>query len=279
MTRPDGLPIAACDACGAYFVNPQPTTGALERFYASGYFDGAHDFFRGTDYFDARDAAIRRCEITGWDLLGSVGVGGKSILDVGCASGALLQLARLKGARRVKGIELDAEIAGRGLRAYGIDIAVGEVLEVLAHETEKFDIVTAFDLVEHVKSPAMLFERVAAVLAPCGRFVFSVPNGHCLDIWRTAWIGYRENMEHLVYLRRQDLDRLAGHAGLVVERIQSRGFPLPLREYRAQGEAARGKRILAQPAVALNNALAKIRYALFGRQQGHELAAILLKPA
>ncbi len=275
LERPDALTIVECDGCHLYYLNPQPTQEALARFYSSGYFQGRHDFFQGHDYFAQRDRGIRERTITGWRDVASLGVQGRRVLDLGCASGALLVLAREYGAARVKGIELDQDIATRGRNEYGLDIAIGEVCGMLAAETESFDIVSAFDLVEHVKDPAALFAGVARVLDVHGRFVCAVPNGECIDRWGDDWIGVHENMEHLHYFRATDLARMAAAAGMKVESIASRGFPLSLRPYSTPGGWAAS--VLSQPGVALANAVAKTRYRLFGGAIGHELVVVFAK--
>jgi 2-polyprenyl-3-methyl-5-hydroxy-6-metoxy-1,4-benzoquinol methylase len=276
IRRPDGLPVMRC-ICGLRYVNPQPTLEALRSFYASGYFAGGHDFFQGHDYFDERDRSIGSGNVTGWSDLKALGVEGRSVLDLGCASGALLVLARNHGARRVKGIELDEAIAERGRRRYGLEIEVGDVLQVLARQTERFDLVAAFDLLEHVKDPVGLLRAISGVLEAGGRFVCSVPNGACLELWKLGWVGASENMEHLCYFRTADLERISRLADLRLESIAHRGFPLRLRKY---GSSAGGKtRALREPAKALSNGWAKLRVSLFGRGQGHELAATFVKPA
>jgi len=276
LHRPDGLPVVACKSCGTRFVNPQPTQEALSAFYASGYFDGSHDFFQGMNYVERRDQDIREGSVTGWPDVQALGVSGKRVLDLGCASGALLVLARREGAARVKGIELDASVAEQGRSRYGLDILVGEVAALLAEETERFDIVSAFDLVEHVKDPRRLVEAVAGVLADDGRFVCSVPNGECLDDWGTEWSGIRENMEHLHYLRENDLALLGTRTGLRLERVEPRGFPLRLRSYRHPASGRVG-RILREPRVFFGNAWTKWRVHSSRGGERHELAAVFSK--
>jgi SAM-dependent methyltransferase len=276
LRRPDSLPIVECEGCGLYFVNPQPTQEALARFYASGYFQGRHDFFQGHDYFAQRDSGIRNRTVTGWSDVEALGVAGRSVLDLGCASGALLVLAREHGASRVKGMELDPQIAARGRKEYGLDVAVGDVTGLLAAERQEFDMVCAFDLVEHVKDPARLFDGVGRVLSRQGHFACSVPNGQCIGVWGGQWIGITENMEHLHYFRPADLTRMAAAAGLKLDSIHTRGFPLRLRNYSGTAAASSGRtaRLLRDPRVALGNAFVKSRYSLFGRGIGHELAAV-----
>jgi SAM-dependent methyltransferase len=257
-------------------VSPQPTQEALAAFYASGYFEGSHDLFQGMSYIERRDQHIRDGTVTGWADVKALQPAGRRVLDLGCASGALLVLAREAGAAVVKGVELDPAVASEGRRRYGLDILVGEVTAVLAAESERFDIVSAFDLVEHVKEPRRLFAAIGGVLAPGGHFVCSVPNGECIDDWGSEWSGMQENMEHLQYLRENDLRRLGESADLTLVRIVRRGFPLRLSAY-TRPSGSRLARALGEPGAFFGNAWTKWRVRRSPGGERHELAAVFSK--
>jgi 2-polyprenyl-6-hydroxyphenyl methylase/3-demethylubiquinone-9 3-methyltransferase len=104
----------------------------------------------------------------------------KSALDVGCGAGLLAEpLARL-GAN-VTAIDAAPELieaarahaAGQGLT---IDYRAAAV-ETL---TERYDLVTAMEVIEHVADASAFVKSLAARLAPGGLLILSTPN-------RTAW--------------------------------------------------------------------------------------------
>lgn len=101
----------------------------------------------------------------------------KKLLDLGCGDGTFLKLAKQYG-----------------LKTYGLDISknaiktANTILGVTAYQcnlsaeqipfpSAYFDIITAFDLVEHVKDVSHLFAEVKRVLKPNGIFYFITPNG------------------------------------------------------------------------------------------------------
>lgn len=102
---------------------------------------------------------------------------GRRALDVGCGAGLLAEpLARLGAS--VTGLDAAPEsiavarthAAGQGL---SIDYrAVG--VETLTDE--RFDLVTAMEVIEHVVDPAAFVRALARVLAPGGLLVLSTPN-------------------------------------------------------------------------------------------------------
>lgn len=60
--------------------------------------------------------------------------------------------------------------------------------EVLPFEANEFDVVTAFQLIEHLPDPAPFLEDVWRVLKPEGRFLLTTPNaGIRLDPGMTPW--------------------------------------------------------------------------------------------
>jgi len=92
---------------------------------------------------------------------------GLRVLDVGCGAGILSEpLARLGG--RVTGLDPSADnlaVARDHARAAGLEIDYrAETVESLAESGDRFDLVLAMEVVEHVSD-------VAGFLAACGRLV------------------------------------------------------------------------------------------------------------
>ncbi|HEX2826081.1 MAG TPA: class I SAM-dependent methyltransferase [Burkholderiales bacterium] len=277
LRRPDGLDIVACRDCGLYYVNPQPTQEALAAYYAGGYFEGEHDFYRGRSYFESRLEGLNAGSLTGWDFVrGRCGdLSGKVFMDLGCASGEMLVLARNSGAAAVRGIELDDKAANHGRSAYGLDIRIGTIESEL-HEEGSVDVITAFDVVEHLKAPLLAFQRIAAALRPGGQFLCGTPNGACIERWGAEWIGAGKDFEHLLFPRAADLRRIAGSVGLELVHHETRDNPLPMREYAPGGD--RAARLCRQPDVVVHNARQKLRLRFAGSGCAHTLYAALRKP-
>ena len=98
------------------------------------------------------------------------------VLDVGCGYGSFLDAARSRGCA-VSGIDFDEKKVAFA-RARGIEDARVAAFETYASENpgKKFDIITFFQVLEHVDDPISFIENVAALLAPGGYILFDVPN-------------------------------------------------------------------------------------------------------
>jgi 2-polyprenyl-3-methyl-5-hydroxy-6-metoxy-1,4-benzoquinol methylase len=99
---------------------------------------------------------------------------GKSILDIGCGSGSFLKSVR-SSAHEVLGIDPNPnniEI----LREQGISGKVGYTNDFLNDIRGRFDIVTCFEVIEHLYEPWNVYTGAYEALVPGGVFVVTTPN-------------------------------------------------------------------------------------------------------
>ncbi|MGA8765327.1 MAG: class I SAM-dependent methyltransferase, partial [Candidatus Sulfotelmatobacter sp.] len=76
---------------------------------------------------------------------------GGAILDIGCSSGGFLGTMK-GGTWKLYGIEMEASTAERARFNTGAEIFVGDALDA-PFPAETFDVVTCFDVLEHVYEP------------------------------------------------------------------------------------------------------------------------------
>jgi 2-polyprenyl-3-methyl-5-hydroxy-6-metoxy-1,4-benzoquinol methylase len=207
-----------CEECGC-FASDAAQRGAETSFEPESYFENA-----GLDA-DKWQALLAR--------LGPRASGIHSALDVGCGNGAWLAWLheRLPDAR-CEGIELDPERAAAAARANPrARIHTAEALAGLARASGPFDLVTLWDVFEHVTAPARLLRGLAGVLSPQGVIYLQTIHEQSLLPWlgrasyhlsggRLRYPARRTHeAHHLVFFTRRGLERAADAAGLRVREL------------------------------------------------------------
>lgn len=163
------LTVGICKECGLIQANPRMTQAAYNHFYTN-----YRRLYVGTekpteDYFQSR---YRGGKATFDYLSEHVDIAGKSILEVGCGSGAILKYLHDSGAT-VKGIDLSSEYLSYGRERYAIDLSVSNLFDL--PETQKFDIIIYSDVLEHILDPKCHLEKIKKLLKKDGVLYIRVP--------------------------------------------------------------------------------------------------------
>ncbi len=154
-------------------------------------------------------------------LLFTGGVRGQRVCEIGCSYGHFLELCHQQGAS-VLGVEWDEE-AAKYLRKR--NIATTTELP----ENTIFDVICAFQLIEHLEDPRGFLRKVSSSLAYDGRLLLAFPNGGEIGAIGSAWLGFRVDLEHLNYFSISSLSNLLRDCGLYVEHYWEYGQPGVLR--------------------------------------------------
>lgn len=216
-----------CPACGSWSSDAQ-VRGASVSFVPESYFENA-------------DLDVDKWEAL-FHRLPDQGKGVAAVLDVGCGTGAFLQHAGRRfggGAGEgtdLCGIELDASRAARARTANPrADIREGDALDVarrLADERRgAFDLITLWDVFEHVTAPTELLCALSELLAPEGWLYVQTIHERSLVPAAGRW-SYRlsggrlrfpvrrtHEPHHLVFFTRAGLEHAAERAGLRIREL------------------------------------------------------------
>ncbi len=210
-------PIVQCRRCGLVYTDPRQSEAAILKTY-----EAVEDPL----YVEEREGRVLTFEhhLRPLDRIGGP-PDGRALLDVGAYTGVFVEIA-----------------ARHGWEAWGVDPshwAVAEAqrrgLRVLQGTTETadlpqgyFDVVTMWDVIEHLNSPLAELQRVYRLLKPGGLLVV-----HTIDIdslfarlMGSRWPWLMEM--HLTYFSRRTLRAMLERAGFSVWRIHAQGRYLRL---------------------------------------------------
>lgn len=139
------------------------------------------------------------------------------ILDVGCGTGEFLAQCRDKGFS-VWGVDIAERNIIEAARRHGITTVFKGTLAdfVAAHPDKKFDVITFFEIVEHLADPIAFFNDVKKALKLDGKIVMSVPN---LDRFGGPIEKEETPPNHLFRWRAPALRRFLGRLGFHDVRI------------------------------------------------------------
>ncbi len=95
------------------------------------------------------------------------------ILEIGCGTGH--NLAMLGGFGRVDALELDEEARGLAEERLGRSVMSAPLPEIAGVPDRTYDLIGAFDVIEHIDDDGAAVASIAAKLKPGGKFVMTVP--------------------------------------------------------------------------------------------------------
>lgn len=136
-----------------------------------------------------------------------------AILDLGCSSGAFLAFLS-RESWELYGIEMSSDCAKRAEARSGAKVFVGDILEA-PFPRESFDVITCFDVLEHLYEPRRVMAKVTEWLKPGGVFYVYVPNIDSAEarVFGSYWCGL-ELPRHLFHYSPASLRYLAKSVGL-----------------------------------------------------------------
>jgi SAM-dependent methyltransferase len=95
------------------------------------------------------------------------------ILEIGCGTGH--NLAMLSGFGHVEGLELDEEARAISEQRLGRAVMSSPLPELAGVSDRHYDLIGAFDVIEHIDDDRAALASIASKLKPGGKFVMTVP--------------------------------------------------------------------------------------------------------
>jgi 2-polyprenyl-3-methyl-5-hydroxy-6-metoxy-1,4-benzoquinol methylase len=135
----------------------------------------------------------------------------KRLLDIGCASGAFLKVANDLDFQ-VVGVEPSSYLCEFGKREYNLDLRPS-ILQDQEFKDNEFDIISMWDVIEHLDQPGKVLEEIHRILKPDGKLIINYPE---YDSWPRKLLGYKWPFflsVHLYYFTPETISHLLKNCG------------------------------------------------------------------
>lgn len=206
--------LVQCDECSLVYQNPRPTPAEIGDHYPPeyvSYVDHTHEKKRSWLLQQAIEYGFRKRRrfITRHKKSGS-------LLDIGCAAGTFLLSMREVDGWHVTGVELSKDVAKLARERYDLDV-FGGTLEEANFADKQFDVITMWDVLEHVHDPTATLNEISRILKPDGLLLVRVPNLASWDakLFDRHWAGF-DAPRHLYVFTPQTVEQLLAQTGFDV---------------------------------------------------------------
>jgi len=220
-----GFIVGRCGHCGLVYVQNPPEREALHRLYT--FKADYHVCFRDDDKACAEHTTVARGH---YRLIKKHKTPGR-ILDIGCSAGFFLNVAR-DHHWETYGLEMSPDTATIAEVRYGLKVTVG-TLQESTFPSNYFDVVTMWDVLEHVEDPKKTLTLINGILKDDGIVAISTPNidglfpklsyklANLINYW-----PHPEPPHHLFQFSNRTLGRLLSRTGFTLLEVHHERIPI-----------------------------------------------------
>jgi ubiquinone/menaquinone biosynthesis C-methylase UbiE len=190
--------LVRCRQCDLIYQNPQLDLDELAAYYPE---DNYELYNQDTE---AGGSILRQADFThgmrrrSRQIIARKPLPGR-LLDIGCATGDFLAAMKAYG-WAVTGVEPNPSIAEYARKKHELEIHTGTV-ETAKLGNQSFDVVTFWDVFEHVLDPRATLEKIQTVIKPGGLLVIATPNPTSLEakMFGQYWAGWDRPRHTYIY--------------------------------------------------------------------------------
>jgi len=219
----EGFSYVKCVVCDLVQINPQPAAADVQRRYSQLYGNEycVYELKNETAFLDLQKRALADAAFDRVEREIKERRGGKiSVLDVGCATGAMLAFLRERG-WQTTGVEISPS-AEYARKERGLDVR-SQSLENCHFPSESFDLALASHLVEHLNDPAAFFREAWRVLRRGAYLMVTTPN---INGFQARLLGSRWRsaiFDHLYLFSTHTIKAMLKAQGFTIEGIYTWG--------------------------------------------------------
>ena len=223
----DGYNIVKCKECGLVYVNPRLKEKNLHAIYKKGYFkNSAFNVVKSTFYgygkYLEEEEYIKATFNERLKIINKYSKKGR-LLDIGCALGFFLEIARDDG-WDVQGLEIIDYAYKYAINKLNLPV-MNKTLEEAKFKSNSFDVVTLFDVIEHLPNPNSTIKEARRILKQNGLIAITTPNIGSIPakLLGRNWEEVKRVREHIYYFSESTLKRILESNNFKILKTESAG--------------------------------------------------------
>lgn len=167
------MAVVQCQECQLFYWSSYPSPEEMKKFYVERY--GYVKTRNGNPVFDEKTFKenLDRSNRKGFNHLMKTYPTGLNVLEIGADAGGAARCAKSLG-NTVEAVEMCSDYADR-MEADGIKVYRDMFENVKFSKNKRYNIVVAFEVLEHFIRPLECVKRICELLVPGGSFIFSTP--------------------------------------------------------------------------------------------------------
>jgi 2-polyprenyl-3-methyl-5-hydroxy-6-metoxy-1,4-benzoquinol methylase len=205
--------IVQCAGCSLVYVSPRVADHDIPRLYDAAYYEG-RGFDRTVSYAQqAREDGMSPENDAALETLSELlDLAGTRTLDIGCGTGKLVSALAARGA---SAFGLESSAAGRAICASrGVEVIASDLFEP-GLDGQRFEAITAIEVIEHVPSPTRFLQRIRELLRPGG--ILFLTTGNWNLVRRETGTPYVMPEGHIYYFTPTTMRAYLAKAGFAEE--------------------------------------------------------------
>ncbi len=207
-----GWGLRRCQTCGLIETSPFP---AKERRIAENEEKYGDSFLAMQQSHRDRNHRVHKIALA--EIAQASKLPGRRLLDVGCGAGQFLRAA-IGAGWHAEAVEFNRENA-RTVAESGMKVFTGTIEEA-SYPDAAFDVVTLWDILEHIHDPIAFLEETLRILKPGGLVFLQSPNidSDVASLWGVRW-PWLCLPDHLYHFTPDTIRLLFEKPGFLVKRV------------------------------------------------------------
>jgi len=202
----DGYDVVACRRCGCCYADAIPGQEVFD-----GYYRNMSKYEQPAMAGKINEYDLKRFQDVADRILPNLQKDNPHIVEIGCATGALLALLKKAGQQQVMGLDPSPACCRIAGEAYGVTARCGTLSDNLLPE-RSVDFLILVGVLEHLRDLAPAMEKLRTLLAPRGRIFITVPDANRYSSGDDA--PFQEfSPEHINFFGPQSLSNLMAAHG------------------------------------------------------------------